>query len=172
MSLGEIVVLSLVKSGINSKDLFLAEGFDLKVLSDIIEGLKSSGYLEELQDINLNGADSSDKYRITNDGEQKLVVVLNQLSDTWSQIVTAASNDNNPSNIASFVKLVNDNEQWIYVMVILGLITQEAAQEIFNAVNRLVGDDDQRSIGGDRLHSLVKDSVENYLGSYIQYDWL
>jgi hypothetical protein len=55
-------------------------------------------------------------------------------------------------------------------MVILGLITQEAAQEIFNAVNRLVGKDDQRSISGDRLHSLVKDSVENYLGSFIQYD--
>jgi hypothetical protein len=98
-------------------------------------------------------------------------VVLNQLSDTWSQIETAASNDsNNLSNIAVFVKLVNDNEQWIYVMVILGLITQEAAQEIFNAVNRLVGKDDQRSISDDRLHSLVKDSVENYLGSFIQYD--
>ena len=171
MSPGEIVVLSLVKSGINSKDLFLAEGVDLKELSNIIEGLNSSGYLEEFQDINLNGADSSDQYRLTNDGEQKLVGVLNQLSDTWSQIVTAAGNDsNNPSNIAAFVKLVNDNEQWIYVMVILGLITQEAAQEIFNAVNRLVGNDDQRSISGDRLHSLVKDSVENYLGSFIQYD--
>jgi hypothetical protein len=171
VSPGEIVVLSLVKSGINSKDLFLAEGVDLKELSNIIEGLNSSGYLEEFQDINLNGADFSDQYRLTNDGEQKLVGVLNQLSDTWSQIVTAAGNDsNNPSNIAAFVKLVNDNEQWIYVMVILGLITQEAAQEIFNAVNRLVGKDDQRSISGDRLHSLVKDSVENYLGSFIQYD--
>lgn len=171
MSPGEIVVLSLVKSGINGKDLFLAEGADLKELSNIIEGLKSSGYLEEFQGINLNGADSSDQYRLTNDGEQKLVVVLNQLSDTWSQIETAASNDsNNLSNIAVFVKLVNDNEQWIYIMVILGLITQEAAQEIFNAVNRLVGKDDQRSISDDRLHSLVKDSVENYLGSFIQYD--
>jgi len=70
VSPGEIVVLSLVKSGINSKDLFLAEGVDLKELSNIIEGLNSSGYLEEFQDINLNGADSSDQYRLTNDGSK------------------------------------------------------------------------------------------------------
>lgn len=115
--------------------------------SSVIEGIKSSGYLGDLQDINLNGVDSGEQYRLTNSGEQKLVAVLNQLSDTWSQIVTAAGNDSNsPSNITAFVKLVNDNEQGIYVMVILGLITHEAVQEFFNAVNSLVGKDEERSI--------------------------
>ena len=65
---------------------------------------------------------------------------------------------------------MTDNEQWIYVMVILGLITSEAAQEIFNVVNRLAGNYEQRSVSSDRLHNILKDSVENYVGSFIQYD--
>jgi len=55
-------------------------------------------------------------------------------------------------------------------MVILGLITSEAAQEIFNVVNRLAGNYEQRSVSSDRLHNILKDSVENYVGSLIQYD--
>ncbi|HEX9319241.1 MAG TPA: hypothetical protein VF884_09915 [Nitrososphaeraceae archaeon] len=48
MSPGEIVVLSFVKSGICSQELFRAEEVDLNELSPVIEGLKLSRYLEEL----------------------------------------------------------------------------------------------------------------------------
>lgn len=170
MSPSEVVILSVVKAGVSSKDLFQAQGVDMNQLSPVIEALKSSGYLEELQSVDQLGANAAADYSVTDSGEQKLVSVANQLSDTWGQIVTAMSADNNENNIAAFVKLVSDNEEWIYVMVILGLITQEAAQEIFDAVNRLAGKDDQGSARGDRLHNILKDSVENYVGSFVQYD--
>jgi hypothetical protein len=55
-------------------------------------------------------------------------------------------------------------------MVILGLITTEAAQKIFTVVNRSAGNYEQRSVISDRLHNILKDAVENYVGSFIQYD--
>jgi hypothetical protein len=65
---------------------------------------------------------------------------------------------------------VSDNEEWIYVMVLLGLISQDSALEIFGIVNKLVGKADQQSNNNDKLHELLKDHVENSAGSFVQYD--
>lgn len=170
MSPAEVIILSVAKGGLNSKVLFQADGADRTQLLSVIEGLLSSGYLEETQNAELSSTDEISQYGLTYRGEQKLVNIANQLSKTWNQIVTAMSTDIPANNIAAFLKLVSDNEQWIYVMVILGLITEEAAQEIFNTVNILTGKDEQSPSKDYRLHSLVKDSVDNYVGSFIQYD--
>ncbi len=170
MSPAEVIILSVAKGGLNSKVLFQADGADRTQLLSVIEGLLSSGYLEETQNAELSSTDEISQYGLTYRGEQKLVNIANQLSKTWNQIVTAMSTDIPANNIAAFLKLVSDNEQWIYVMVILGLITEEAAQEIFNTVNILTGKDEQSPSKDYRLNSLVKDSVDNYVGSFIQYD--
>jgi CRISPR/Cas system CSM-associated protein Csm2 small subunit len=164
VSPAEVIILSVAKGGLNSNVLFQADGVDRTQLLSVIKGLKSSGYLEETQNTGLSGTNEIPQYVLTYKGEQKLVNIANQLSETWNQIVTAMDTDNSANNIAAFVKLVSDNEQWIYVMVILGLVTEEAVQEIFNTVNMLTGKDEQKPSKDYRLHRLVKDSVDNYVG--------
>jgi hypothetical protein len=171
MSPAEIIVLTFVKVGICNDELFRASKLDMNELYSVLDTLKSAGYLEEFQDTSLAGQSSRVRFSLTSYGDQKLSSIVNQLSDTWGHIVTAASNiTNNESDSLSFVKLVTDNEEWIYVMVLLGLVTQDAAQEIFGIVNKLVGKVEGQPTDDDRLHSLLKDHVENYAGSFVQYD--
>jgi Glu-tRNA(Gln) amidotransferase subunit E-like FAD-binding protein len=171
VSPAEVVVLNAVNQGINSIALFQLQGSDLGQLLSVVEGLKSSGYLESFQNTDTLGAEDDMQYKVTHDGQQKLVSVIKQLSHKWDQIVVAMSTDiTTNNNISTLVKLVTENEQWICIMVILGLISQDAAEEIFKLVNKSIGKDDEQATRNDRLHSLVKDSVENYVGSFIQYD--
>jgi hypothetical protein len=177
VSPAEVVVLNAVNQGTNSLALFQVQGSDLEQLVAVVESLKSSGYLEGFQDSDTFGAEDDVHYKVTYNGQQKLVSVINELSHKWDQIVTAMStditannNNNNTNNISTLVKLVAENEQWICIMVVLGLITQDAAEEIFKLVNKLIGKDDQQATRNDRLHSLVKDHIDNYVGSFIQYD--
>ncbi|HEY7109612.1 MAG TPA: hypothetical protein VH415_09310 [Nitrososphaeraceae archaeon] len=171
MNPAEIIVLSFVKLGICTDDLFRASKLDIGELFPVIDSLKSSGCLEEAQNIELAGQGSSVRYALTSNGDQKLTSVVNQLSDTWGHIIAAAGNiTNNEVDISAFVKIVSDNEEWIYVMVLLGLISQDSALEIFGIVNKLVGKADQQSNNNDKLHELLKDHVENSAGSFVQYD--
>ena len=95
----------------------------------------------------------------------ELTYIGTLLVQKWQEIINTFNNSEAHLSLLILFK----NEQAIYIMIAIELISQQEAEYIFNAVNRIFGRDAEPYVY-NYWQNLVKYSFDDYSGPYIQYN--
>lgn len=159
----DVVVLALVRSGVDSDLLFAQANVNSGELEPVVGRLVQSGLLKA------SGPAGARQYSVTTPGgQQELERTAGELAQKWDEIVGAMEKGEKDR----FAALVQENEKWIGVMAFTGMISEDDARAVFDAANRILrGDnDDNNKKDDDGAGDLFSDMLQTHLGSYVKYD--
>ncbi len=160
----DVVVLVLVRSGVDSDLLFAQANVNSGELEPVVGRLVQSGLLKA------SGPAGARQYSVTapGGGQQELERAAGMLAQKWDEIVGAMEKGEKDR----FAALVQENEKWIGVMAFTGMISEDDARAVFDAANRILrGDnDDNNKKDDDGAGDLFSDMLQTHLGSYVKYD--
>ena len=175
MNPSETITLQLITKGIDTDEMFLYSGIivnrnGMDQLRPVILNLATKGYLTiKEKNIVLVGFQATlHSYKLTSDGEQKLEETAAMLRRKWEEIKASAAANGSEQLLQVFRRLVAENQEWIYAMVMLEIASPEDAESVLKATTD--NKENSRTARDDSAHNILSESLTNLLGSHVRYD--
>lgn len=162
MEPNQIIFLYMIKKQINSDALFVSGGADINVVYEMADKMIAGSYITR-EEIDMFGFKIG-KYSLTGNGEEELQKTYTSLTERWQEILALLKDEKSDQ----LVNLVVENEQQIQMMVIMEIITEAEAREVFDLVNKIRGNKTAEQ-PTDTGNEIIREGLQNYLGSFVQY---